>query len=182
MSVILHKFRNYQPSPDTETLFLGIFIPDHSKIDFFYGRSRNFLWHLLPKCWGMDSLMDLPLTVKQQFMTNLKIDFVDLIEALNVPDGEEDNSDDSFIDSHVEQWKDIIGLIDTLPNLKNVYFTRKTFNNIPQIRTQLTGIAKHCKAKSIRICKLETPARFFSEEKQQQWIDTIILQRSCLRV
>ena len=182
MSVISHKFRNYQPSKYTETLFLGIFIPDHSEVDFFYGRSRNFFWHLLPKCWGMESMLDSPLSGKQQIIASHQIDFADLIEALDVPEGEEDNSDDTFIDSHVEQWKDIIGLIDSLPNLKNVYFTRKTFNNIPRIRIQVTSISKHCKEKGIRICKLETPARFFSEEKQQQWIDTIILQKSCLRV
>jgi hypothetical protein len=29
---------------------------------------------------------------------------------------------------------------------------------------------------------LDTPARHFSDEKQQQWIDTIVLMKTCLRV
>ena len=117
MPVILHKYRDYQVSHKTEILILGTFIPETSDgPDFFYGRSRNFLWHLLPKCWGMDSLKEASLSSKQKFMTTYKIDFADLIDALDVPEGEEDNSDDAFIDSHVQQWKDIVGLIDTLPH------------------------------------------------------------------
>jgi hypothetical protein len=49
-------------------------------------------------------------------METYKIDFADLIQSLDVPSGEESNVDDDFIDSHVEQWKDIITLITTLPD------------------------------------------------------------------
>jgi hypothetical protein len=73
-------------------------------------------------------------------------------------------------------------LIDSLPQLKAVYFTRKTFNGIPQIKNYVSQLAKYCLSKNIRFCKLDTPARHFSDEKQQQWIDTIVLQKTCLRV
>lgn len=183
MPIILNKFREYQVSSETEILILGTFSPDTPDApDFFFGRAKSFLWHLLPLCWGHDSLKEASLLSKQAFMAKYKIDFADLIDALNVPEDNEANMDDTFVDSHVHQWKDIIALIDTLPNLKAVYFTRKTFNGIPNNRTQSTLIANHCKKKNLRVCKLETPSRFFSPEKQQQWIDTIVLQNTCLRV
>ncbi|GAA4314305.1 hypothetical protein GCM10023149_10420 [Mucilaginibacter gynuensis] len=182
MGVVLHKFRDHEVSAKTETLILGTFNPDiPGGPDFFYGRARNFLWHLLPECFNEPVLKEASLAEKQVFMARHKIDFADLIHALDVPDGEETNIDDDFIDSHVQQWKDIVSLMDTLPNLKAIYFTRKTFNGIPNMRVQVNAIAAHCKQKNIRICKLETPARFFSPEKQQQWNDTIVLKKTCLR-
>lgn len=183
MQTVKHKFKNLLPSPDTEILILGTFVPqDEDDTDFFYGRTRNFLWHLLPICWKQASLKDMPLSAKQQFMQRYKIGFADLIDALDVPEGEETSTDDTFVDSHVSQWNDLISLIDSLNALKAVYFTRKTFNGIPNMKSQLRLIADHCQQKGIRMCKLDTPARHFSVEKQQQWIDTIVLKKSCLRV
>lgn len=182
MPLILHKFRDHQVSPNTEILILGTFNPDiPTGPDFFYSRQRNFLWHLLPQCFGVPSLKNEPLPSKQQFMATYKIDFADIIHSLDVPEGTEGNVDDDFIDGHVSEWKDIIGLIDSRPNLKAIYFTRKTFNGIPNMRAQVGLIANHCNQKSIRFCKLETPARFYSETKQQQWIETIVAQTTCLR-
>jgi G:T/U-mismatch repair DNA glycosylase len=182
MPIILHKFRNHQVNPKTEILILGTFNPDiPAGPDFFYGRPRNFLWYLLPQCWGLDSLKEAAFLNKQEFMAAYKIDFADIIHSLNIPIGEEHNVDDDFIDGHIEAWKEINDLIDILPNLKAIYFTRKTFNGIPNMRARVNLIAGHCNQKNIRFCKLETPARFHSPEKQQQWIDTIILQNTCLR-
>jgi len=183
MQQVSHKFKSILPDADTQILILGTFVPEvEEDTDFFYGRPRNFLWHLLPICWKYESLKDSALVQKQEFMQKQKIGFADLIDMLEVPEGEEENTDDTFVDSHVLHWNDIISLIDTLPHLKAVYFTRKTFNGIPNIKGQLNLIANHCRQKGIRICKLETPARHFSVEKQQQWIDTIVLQKTCLRV
>lgn len=182
MPVVQHKFRDHQVDPETEILFLGTFNPDIANVpNFFYGRPRNFLWHLLPQCFGFDVLKEASLLNKQAFMVAQKIDFADLIAALEVPEGEETNIDDDFIGSHVQQWKNIVELMETLPNLKAVYFTRKTFNGIPNIRAQVSLIKNYCHKRSIRFCKLETPARFYNPEKQQQWIDTIVLQKSCLK-
>jgi hypothetical protein len=76
----------------------------------------------------------------------------------------------------------LLAVVDQLPKLKAVYFTRKTFNGIPNIKSEVMKLAKHCHSKQIRMCKLDTPARHFSDEKQQQWIDTIVLMKTCLRV
>jgi G:T/U-mismatch repair DNA glycosylase len=183
MKLVSHKFRGVAPDSNTEILILGTFAPEvEEDTDFFYGRPKNFLWHLLPLCWDTDSLKESPLADKKLFMQKHKIGFADLIDTLEVPEGEEANTDDTFVDSHVLQWNDIISLINNLPALKAVYFTRKTFNGIPNMKTQLSSIAAHCRQKNIRMCKLETPARHFSVEKQQQWVDTIILEKTCLRV
>lgn len=183
MLIVEHKFRAHQVNAGTGMLILGTFTPQGSAgaDDFFYGRAKSFLWHLLPQCWGLEPLKDAPLTEKQAFMDTYQIDFADLIESLEVPAGQEQNVDDDFIDAHVQQWKDITGLISTLPQLKAVYFTRKTFNGIPNMRAQIRLIAHHCNQKGIRFCKLETPSKFYSPEKQQQWTDTLVLKTTCLK-
>ncbi|RYG18264.1 MAG: hypothetical protein EOO07_09325, partial [Chitinophagaceae bacterium] len=151
LQTVSHKFNHLIPSSDTEILILGTFVPEGEEdTDFFYGRPRNFLWHLLPLCWKQESLKESSLSLKQEFIQKKKIGFADLIETLEVPEGEELNTDDTMVDSHVTRWSDIVALIDTLPNLKAVYFTRKTFNGIPNMKVQLGVIAAHCKQKNIR--------------------------------
>ena len=47
---INHKFINHKIQEDTKVLIIGTFHPETSSgSDFFYGRSRNFLWRLLSK-------------------------------------------------------------------------------------------------------------------------------------
>jgi len=182
MPTILHKFRDHQVAADTEILILGTFSGDtEEETDFFYGRSRNFLWHLLPQCWAGNPLKEADFEEKKRFMEERKVDFADLIHAIDVPEGEEKNVDDAFIDSQATEWKDVIGIMESLSNLKAVYFTRKTFNGIPNTKRHLGPIVEYCRQKDIRICKLETPAKFYSPEKLQQWKDTIVYRKTCLR-
>lgn len=182
-NILTNKFSNHIINPETEILLVGTFTHDHPHSgDFFFGRPRNFLWHLLPICFKEPSLKDASLLQKQAFMQEFKIDFVDVIETLEVEDGEEEIMEDDFIDTTAHSFTDLISVVQNLPNLKAVYFTRKTFNGIPNIKTQVSILAKHCLQNNIRMCKLDTPARHFSVEKQQQWIDTIVKQKTCLRV
>ncbi len=183
MCQLNNKFTNHIVQPDTEILLLGTFTHDHAHSgDFFFGRPRNFLWHLLPVCFKHIPLKDAPLKAKQAFMAKYHIDFADVISVLEVPLADDENMEDDFIDSHAHTFTDLITLVDSLPKLKAVYFTRKTFNGIPNIKAAVNKLALHCQNKQIRMCKLDTPARHFSEEKQQQWVDTIILKKTCLRV
>lgn len=115
-------------------------------------------------------------------MNRYRIGFADVIGSLEVEEGEEEISEDDFIDSHIHTFSDLPALIDSLPRLNAVYFTRKTFNGIPRIKARVSELSRHCADKNIRFCKLDTPARHFSDEKQQQWIDTIVLRKTCLRV
>lgn len=183
MPIIFHKFSNHVVHPDTEILILGTFNPDiPNGPSFFYGRPRNYLWQLLPGCWGLPSLKAQPLPIKQNFMHQYRIDFADLIHAVEVPEDQADNFDDSYIDGHVHQWKDVIALLRSLKKLRAVYFTRTTFGGIPNIRIQIKAIQAHCLQSNIRFCLLKTPARFANAAKQQQWIDTIISQKICNRL
>ncbi|MES2726507.1 MAG: hypothetical protein V4643_05355 [Bacteroidota bacterium] len=183
MSIVYNKFKSYEINPNIEILILGTFSHDvKDGADIFFGKPRNYLWHLLPVCWGLPSLKEAPLSQKQSFMKTHKVDFADIIESLEVPEGEENNLDDVFIDQHAHEWKDIISLINQLSHLKAVYFTRKTFVGITNAKAQIVQIANHCKEKNLRFCKLETPAKYFDNIKQQQWIDTIVTQKTCMRI
>jgi G:T/U-mismatch repair DNA glycosylase len=180
MPIVQHKFLNHQVSLDTEILIIGTFNPDiPNGPTFFYGRPRNFLWRLLPGCWGLPSLKVSPLAAKFAFMATHKIDFADIIESVDVPVGQEGNVLDTFIDGRVHQWRDINALINTLLKLKAVYCTRKTFTGIPNMKARILAIQNHCIQHNVRFCLLETPARFANAAKQQQWIDTITNQNTC---
>ena len=121
MSIVYNKFKTYQVNPNTEILILGTFSHDvKDGADFFFGKPRNYLWHLLPVCWGLPSLKEASLSDKQLFMKTYKIDFADIIESLEVPEGEENNLDDVFIDQHAHEWKDIVSVINQLSHLKAV--------------------------------------------------------------
>ena len=183
MPVIENKFANYKPSPETKILLVGLFTAntEHNG-DFFYGKARNFLWHMLPICFNKLSLKDEPLEQKQLFMKTHAIDFADVVLSLEVPDEYEAIMEDDFIDAHVHKFANLVEMISTLPKLEAVYFTRKTFNGIPNIKAQIKLLETACKQQQIRLCKLDTPARHYSNEKQQQWIDTMMLKKTCLRV
>jgi G:T/U-mismatch repair DNA glycosylase len=182
MAIIPHKLPHYQPNPATEILILGTFTPDvPGAPDFFYGRTRNFLWHLLPQAYGLAPLKDESLAQKQAFMAQHNIDFADMMQSLDLPEGLEAEAEDDAADAYVSEWNNVIAIIDALPHLKAIYFTRKTFNGLPNVRAQITPLAQHCRQKGIRFCKLETPARHYSETKLQQWKDTIVAQTTCLR-
>lgn len=182
MPIVENKFKNYLVSNETEILILGTF--SHNVVDgadFFYGKSRNFLWHLLPISFGLTSLKDATLKEKKAFMKKYNIDFVDIINAIEVPEGEENNLDDTFIDKHAIEWNSVETLIESLPNIKAVYFTRKTFNGIHQSKQKVMQIANFCNLNKIRFCKLETPAKFYDDNKQKQWIDTIVNKTTCMK-
>jgi G:T/U-mismatch repair DNA glycosylase len=182
MPGILHKFRNHHVSQEIEILILGTFNPDiPDGPTFFYGRPRNYLWQLLPGCWILPSLRNSHLHDKLAFMAQYKIDFADLIASADVEQGQHANFLDTYIDPRVQAWKNIIELITQLPQLKAVYFTRKTFGGIPNIHSKIIEIRNHCLQAGIRFCLLETPARFANAAKQQQWINTIINRAICLQ-
>lgn len=179
---MLHKFSYHLVSPGTKILILGTFHPDiDNGVDFFYGRPRNYLWRILPACFNYQDLKNQPIEQKQVFMSLYKIDFADIIHSLqNVPVGHEANYDDEFIDGLVHQWKGITQLIDNLKNLEGVYFTRKTFANIPNIELKISEIRNHCVLKCIRFCLLETPSRYSNQRKIDSWTATIINMTTCL--
>jgi len=179
---MLHKFRNHELSKDTKILIIGTFHPDiDNGADFFYSRSRNYLWTILPACYKQPNLKGADLTLKLEFMRNFKIDFIDIIESLaNLPVGQENNYADDFIDSYIHKWKDVETIINSLNDLKWVYFTRKTFKNIPNIEKRISEIRSHCQKIGIRFCFLDTPSRFVNQNKILNWTNLIVHQENCL--
>lgn len=171
MQVVKHKLCDHQINPLTETLVIGTFNPDAGGniADFFYGRSHNFLWRLLPFVYGESDLKGKGKDEKLLFMERRRIDFIDLISEVTVDSGQELNYADNYIDSRVSRWTDVIQEIDKLHNLKRVCFTRKTFSGIPEIKLQITQVEEHCKKRNLPFAYLKTPARGYGPEKQKIW-------------
>ena len=171
MSTIKHRFIDHQINSETEILILGTFNPDTEKneADFFYGRGRNYLWRLLPTAFQKPDLKKASKQEKLSFIEQRKIDFIDLIAEIKVEDGQEANYNDDFIDKKVTKWRDIITEIKKLKNLKKICFTRKTFNNIPNMEKQIEIIQEYCFKNGIYFKALTTPARFYNEKKQIEW-------------
>ena len=176
MVTIKHKFIAHQIQPDTKTLIIGTFNPDSpdNEADFFYGRSRNYLWQLLPGCFDLASLKGKSKEDKVKFIKEFKIDFIDLIREVEVPDDQTDNYYDSFIDSRVSKWSNIIQLLHKHPTIKKVAITRKTFSGIPNMKIKILDIMDHCNINDINFRMLFTPARFYSMKKQKIWNDYIL--------
>lgn len=169
MHRIIHRFIHHPIHPRTKILILGTFNPDtpQNTAEFFYGRQRNFLWKLLPLAFGQSSLKDRSVTDKQQFMKQYQIDFIDLIKEVLVD--EPSNYDDYYLDDKVAEWRDVIGELELLPELKMVCLTRKTFSGIPNIKKKVVEVARYCEVRKIDFCLLPTPARIYSQRKQEEW-------------
>lgn len=168
---IRHRLENHQVDPDTEILIVGTFNPEteNNMADFFYGRERNFLWRLLPASFKHKDLKGADKQQKQEFTSLNKIDFIDLIRAVEVDEGKEANYADAYIDRHVAEWTNVVGLIKTLKNLKKIAVTRKTFSDIPNIKQHVDQIGEYCAMHNIAFVCLPTPARFYNQTKQQTW-------------
>jgi G:T/U-mismatch repair DNA glycosylase len=180
MPILSHKFSQHQQDLSTELLIIGTFNPDILPgPDFFYGRPKNYLWELLPQCFDEPSLKYSPLTVKHIWIAGRHIDFIDLIAAVDVPEGQEANVEDAFIDDKVTRWADVTGLLDRLPGLRAIYFTRKSFGDVPHIRQQILRVRDHARIRGIYFACLETPARFTNAAKQAFWRSKVIDRTPC---
>ena len=169
MTTIGHRFKDHEISPKTEILIIGTFNPETVKniADFFYGRLRNYLWTLIPTAFGDTSLKGKSKEDKLKFIDHYKIDFIDLISSVNVD--EVSNYYDSYLDNKVSEWKEVIDEIRSLPNIKRVCFTRKSFADIPNIKMRIDEIKEYCNESKIDFQILTTPARFYSATKQEEW-------------
>ncbi|MFY0626168.1 MAG: hypothetical protein JXR07_07735 [Reichenbachiella sp.] len=176
MITVQHRFADHQVNNETETLIIGTFNPETEDNDaeFFYGRSRNYLWRLLPTAYGESDLKGASKQAKLEFINKHKIDFTDLIEKIQVDAGQEANYYDGYIDNKVTSWKNCIALIDSLPNLKRVCYTRKTFSDIPNMKKKIEVIQQHCEKIGISFKAMTTPARFYREDKQTEWTNFLL--------
>ena len=58
--LVKHKFLDKYPMAGKKIVIIGTFNPDveENKAEFFYGRSRNYFWNLLPKVFGYEPLKE----------------------------------------------------------------------------------------------------------------------------
>lgn len=166
---VKHRFLNHTINPKTEILVVGTFNPEtiENQAEFFYGRSRNHLWTLIPLAYGEVNLKGADKANKLAFIDKYKIDFIDLISEVDVE--KPDNYYDGYLDKMKPKWRDIIGEIEKLKLLKKVCFTRKSFSDIPNMKVEIEKIKKHCESNGIYFEYLNTPARFYRADKQQEW-------------
>lgn len=169
MTIVQHRFLNHKINQLTEILVIGTFNPDSTDniADFFYGRQRNFLWTLIPKSFGEESLKSKSKNEKLDFIERYKIDFIDLISEVEVD--EVSNYDDGYLDDKVKLWRDVKDEISKLPNLKKVCLTRKSFADIPNMKIKIDEISDYCKDNGLQFKLLTTPARFYRQDKQEEW-------------
>lgn len=174
MSKIKYRFLDHQINPAIKTLIIGTFNPEakNNQAIFFYGRSRNYLWTLLPTAFHESDLKQADKNEKLVFIEKRKIDFIDLISEVQVE--EEANYYDGYIDDKVTVWRNVISEIDRLRYLKRVCFTRKTFSDIPNMKKQIEAIHEHCERKGIYFKAIVTPARYYSAERQAEWTDFLL--------
>jgi hypothetical protein len=186
-----HRFINeLLPQWRIEYLFIGTFNPcwdfnNASQADFFYGRTRNHFWKLLPDVFGGESLKHNSKEQKISYLENNNIGLTDLISGvLNADkDTQEDinnltmNFSDNILNTYELEFntQNIIRLIDrNITSLRGVYLTRSTLNNINQIRNAWLEIENHCSVNNINTNRLLTPARNYTNRKVQDWQSKII--------
>lgn len=176
MKTIKHKLLGHARNPLTEILIIGTFNPDTEKnpADFFYGRVRNHLWNLLPFAYNEKGLKGAAKQEKLDFIKNHRIDFIDLIKQVLVEEGQEDNVKDHYIDQRVTEWRDVISEIKKLSNLTRVCITRKSFSDTPNIKNKVIEIQEYCQNEGIYFQALSTPARFYNEDKQNEWTNFLL--------
>ena len=63
------KFLDKYPMAGKKIVIIGTFNPDveENKAEFFYGRSRNYFWNLLPKVFGYEPLKEKDIEEKIKF-------------------------------------------------------------------------------------------------------------------
>ena len=170
MPLVRHRFGDYCPE-GTKTIILGTFNPDTpcNPALFFYSRPKNYFWRLLPEIFGHSSLLKAHPDEKKSFARAFKIGFMDLIEVVDVPLGQECNYSDTFIDDKVVHWNDIILKLQNHHKVTRILFTRKSFSGIPNILNKVKNIEEFCRGVGIEFLLVPTPARIYSSDKSRQW-------------
>lgn len=190
-----HRFINKLiPKWEIEYLFIGTFNPiwnnANNNVDYFYGRSKNQFWCILPNVFNSPCLIVKTKNEKIEFCKSHKIGITDIIKS--IPNADEDNDYHkelifSYKDTDIESKNNdvsnfdiefntttIIKLIENNP-IKGVFFTRSTFQDIPQIRKQW-NIIKQCQKNKFITGALLSPAQYFKygvKDKIEKWRDII---------
>lgn len=141
---------------EPETLIVGTFNPAwpaNNQAEWFYGRTGNYFWDVLPSIYGEPGLRNIPMHEKpkswKNFCSRNKVGITDLIRCIN--DAHENDHEllignyrDDIIAAnfHDFEFTDIIGLLQRFPTIKNVYLTTQA--NISLFNDLWSTIEEYC--------------------------------------
>lgn len=177
-----HRFyENLIPNQDPiHFLIIGTFNPcwnaaNNNNADYFYGRASNLFWCICPHAFNDNCLIDKGPNEWLEFCDQHHIGLTDIIKEVTnanqqnerhvelLTSGFEDKNLDSkenrqFIFNLNFNMNDINEFITVRQNeLKGVFFTRKSHNDIPRIWGKWLEIKQHCDALNICNAALPTP-------------------------
>lgn len=168
-----HKFQHHlnltRLDFEPNTLIVGTFNPAwpaSNTAEWFYGRTAsNYLWDVLPRLYGAQSLINATAAEWKQFCRDRKIAFTDLISCID--DAEPDNPAyarmlGGFSDDAIEHnfddfsYVNIVQLLQRHPSIRNVYFTRGVTEAF--WRHLWNPVMQYCNMHQIHERKLLTPS------------------------
>lgn len=173
----LDEERGLIPKWDFDTLIIGTFNPEekfHPKntAKYFYGRTRNYLWKILPKFCGLSSIPHNDVSGQISFLKDNRIGLTDLLISINDADLKNTqhlNRIETVLDSEIETFKSftwntefIIEFIKAR-QVKAIYFTKLGVRNAGNLRVdtfefQMRLIEGYCERNGIRCHRLFTPS------------------------
>lgn len=181
-----HRFFNQliPKNGSIEYLFVGTFNPawdaeNNNNAEYFYGRSTNNFWCIMPHAFGDICLIDKGITEWVKYCKEKNIVLTDLIkEITNADIGSNEHKNlitKGFSDSNLDKKNqnqnnkfifeidfitdDIIKIIKTnKKTLKGVFFTRETKSGIPRIWERWLIIKDFCNRQDILCAELITPS------------------------
>lgn len=177
----IHKFININdyvglvPSWDYNKLIIGTFNPSndfHSKnsANFFYQRSKNYFWDVLPKFYN-DSIKKDDINSQINFLKKNKIGITDILISINdanVNDKSHVELISTVLDKDIEKFnsftwntENILAELDK-GRIKYVYFTKLGNNNARvsenSFENQFRIVEKYCSENKIYSYRLHTPS------------------------
>lgn len=168
---VKHKFLELYPLQGKKIVIIGTFNPDVecNDAEFFYGRTRNFFWRLLPEVFGKESLKG-DVKKQKEFLKEHDIELSDLILIVEMSQKNICSYGDDKLTNVITYNTDNIIKSLSKGRTKEVYFTRKSFDkSVQKIRDEIYKIKEFCEQNGIKFRFLPTPSRFYSQKKLEEW-------------
>ncbi len=135
-----HKFQQYLNLDNLDfeptTLIVGTFNPswpEENNAEWFYGRTGNYFWEVLPRIYGEQSLREHGPNEWKLFCRRNRIAITDLITCIQDADRQNNNHHNylaNFSDRNIAEKfndhtvTDIVGVMQRNPTINNVYLTK----------------------------------------------------------
>lgn len=165
------------PNWDVKTLIIGTFNPElqwhpNNVAKYYYGRTRNYFWRVLPRFAGLSSINSQDINSQISFLKANQIGVTDLLISINDADLSNPNHIkriQTVLDNEIELFKEFTWntepIIDFLlqNDVKAVYFTKLGNNAQKKIKPntfeeQIRKIELACQHRNIYTNRLHTPS------------------------